>query len=274
MNLSSLNFSLESPTRAKLLSPRPAELITLPSYMDCHEHSYPQIVIGLKGLAEFEVSGVANIVGSGQGCVVTSSTDHAFGSMGNQSDILVLNLPQPKEDDPLTLQKINELSQVDIYFQLDSSIQKLIQMLVLEMRASPDDLLLSRACSDTVLALLLRHISAFNVHRKDSRFDLEAIDRYVEQHLSRRISIAQLAGSVYLGESQFHQRFKEQVGITPHQYVLNKRIEMAKILIEKGQFNLGQVAELTGFSNQSSFTHTFSRLQGISPSQYKKSGYR
>lgn len=274
MNLSSLNFSLESPSRAKLLSPRPAELITLPTHMECHEHSYTQIVIGLKGLAEFEISGVANVVGSGQGCVVTSSTDHAFGSMGNQSDILVLNLPQPAEDDPLTLKKINDLSQVEIYFQLDCSIQKLIQMLVSEMRASPEDLLLSRACSDTVLALLLRHISAFDVHRKESRFDLEVIDRYIEQHLSRRISIAQLAGRVYLGESQFHQLFKDQVGVTPHQYVLNKRVDRAKTLIEQGQFSLGQVAELTGFSNQSSFTHTFSRLQGISPSQYKNRFYR
>ena len=60
------------------------------------------------------------------------------------------------------------------------------------------------------------------------------------------------------------------MGITPHQYVLGKRIDLAKQLIEKGQLTLGQVAELTGFSGQSAFTHTFSRLQGISPSQYKK----
>ncbi|NNN44843.1 MULTISPECIES: AraC family transcriptional regulator [unclassified Vibrio] len=274
MNLSSLNFSLESASRAKLLSPRPAELITLPSYMDCHEHSYTQIVIGLKGLVEFEVSGVANVVGTGQGCVVTASTDHAFGSLAHQSDILVLNLPYPAEDDSLILEKINELSKMDIYFQLDSSIQKLIDMLVQEIRSSPNDLLLSRACSDTVLALLLHHISAFDVHRRESRFDLEVVDRYIEQHLSRRISIAQLAGSVYLGESQFHQLFKEQVGVTPHQYVLKKRVDLAKTLIEQGRFSLGQVAELTGFSNQSTFTHTFSRLQGVSPSQYRKRFYR
>lgn len=263
-------YLVKNPERAKLLSPRPAELITLPAYMDCHDHSYTQIVIGLKGQADFEVSGVGNIVGPGQGCVVTSGTGHAFGATVGQSDILVLNLPLPQGDDPLTLQRINELARSDIYFQLDKQIQKLIQMLVLEMHASPDDLLLSRACSDTVVALLLRHISAFEVHRKEARFDLEAIDRYIEQHLSRRISVAQLAGSVYLGESQFHQLFKEQLGITPHQYVLSKRVDMAKQLLEQARFTLGQVAELTGFSNQSSFTHTFSRLQGISPSQYKK----
>ncbi len=58
--------------------PRPAELITLPSYMECHDHSYTQIVIGLKGQAEFEVRGQGNLVGPGQGCVVTACSDHAF----------------------------------------------------------------------------------------------------------------------------------------------------------------------------------------------------
>ncbi|NMU52450.1 AraC family transcriptional regulator, partial [Vibrio parahaemolyticus] len=47
----------------EIMLPKPAELITLPSYMDCHDHSYTQIVIGLKGQAEFEVRGRGNLVG-------------------------------------------------------------------------------------------------------------------------------------------------------------------------------------------------------------------
>lgn len=255
---------------AKDLAPKPAEIVTLPSHMDCHEHSYSQVVIGLKGQAEFEVSGRGNLVGPGQGCVVTASSDHAFGGVIGQSDILVLNMPVATSNDPLMLDKINQLSRADTYFQLDSQIQKLIRMLVLEMQSSPNDLLLSRACNDTVVALLQRHISVFETSAKESRFDLEAIDRYIDLHLSHKISVAQLAGSVFLGESQFHMLFKEQMGITPHQYVLGKRIDMARTLIEQGSLSLGQIAELTGFSGQSTFTHTFTRLQGISPSRYKK----
>lgn len=89
----------------EIILPKPAELITLPSYMDCHDHSYTQIVIGLKGQAEFEVRGRGNLVGPGQGCVVTACSDHAFGGVINQSDILVLNMPKPTNDDPEMLQK-------------------------------------------------------------------------------------------------------------------------------------------------------------------------
>ncbi|WP_234497642.1 AraC family transcriptional regulator [Vibrio maritimus] len=249
---------------------KPAEIVRLPSHMDSHEHHYTQVVIGLKGKSEFEVGGVGNLVGPGQGCVVTSNLDHAFGGVIDQPDILVLNMPLPSDDDPVLLQRINELSQSKTYFQLDIQIQKLIQMLVAEMKSSPDDLLLSRACNDTVVALLQRHISELKTSLRDTRFDLEQIDRYIEQHLAHKISVAQLAGSVFLGESQFHMLFKEQLGITPHQYVLNKRVDAAKRYIEQGHLNLGQIAELTGFSGQSTFTHAFSRLQGISPSQYRK----
>lgn len=260
----------KTPNAPVIYVPKPAELVTLPSYMDCHDHQYTQIVIGLKGQAEFEVNGVGNLVGPGQGCVVTSGSGHAFGGVIEQSDILVLNMPMPSQTEPLMLQKLNELNQKEVYFQLDAQIQRLIQMLVAEMQASPDDLLLSRACNDTVMALLQRHASSLPLSRKESRFDLEAIDRYIEQHLMQKISVAQLAGSVFLGESQFHSLFKDQLGITPHQYVLSKRIDMAKQLIEQRNLTLGQIAELTGFSGQSTFAHAFSRLQGISPSQYKK----
>ncbi|TOP05380.1 AraC family transcriptional regulator, partial [Vibrio parahaemolyticus] len=79
----------KAPPYKESMLPKPAELITLPSYMDCHDHAYTQIVIGLKGQAEFEVRGQGNLVGPGQGCVVTACSDHAFGGVIHQSDILV-----------------------------------------------------------------------------------------------------------------------------------------------------------------------------------------
>ncbi|GLQ76179.1 AraC family transcriptional regulator [Vibrio penaeicida] len=252
-----------------LNGPKPAQVMTLPSEMNNHDHEYTQIVIGLNGQAEFDVAGVGNFIGPGQGCVVTASSQHAFGGIG-KSDILVLNMPMMSEYDPLVLQKLNELGKKDIYFQLDNQIQQLIAMLVSEMRNSPADELLSRACNDTVIALLQRHLKSFQALQKDGRLDMDAVDRYIEQHLSHRITVTQLAGSVFLGESQFHMLFKEQTGVTPHQYVLGRRVDMAKKLIEQGNLSLGHIAELTGFSGQSTFTHTFSRLQGISPSVYKK----
>lgn len=250
---------------------RPAELVTLPSHMDCHDHDYTQVVIGLNGQAEFEVQGSASKIGPGQGCVVSHGLDHAFGSLSKFSDILVVNLSKPSTEDPVNLKKFNELSSSDIYFSLDGRVSRLISALVEELRLTPDDMYLSRACCDTVIALLLRHSVTSSAPLKESRLDFEAIDNDVDQHLSQKITIAQLAGSVYLGESQFHHLFKEKLGITPHQYVLSKRVDRAKHLMENSGLSLGQIAELAGFSGQSSFSHSFTKWAGVSPSKYRKS---
>lgn len=251
-------------------SPKPAELVTLPNCINSHNHDYTQVVIGLNGPTEFEVNGVGNVVKPGQGVVVSATIDHAFGGANYRSDILVLNLPVLTDDSPILLDRLGHLAQADAYFQLDSQIRQLIKMLVLEMEAHPQDLLLSRACNDTVLALLQRHSSTFQTNNKDARIDIDVVDRYIHHHLRRRISVAQLAGSVFLGESQFHTLFKSQTGVTPHQYVLNKRIDFSKELIEQGKYPLSHIADLAGFSSQSTFTHAFTRLHGFSPTQYKK----
>ncbi|MDR9828236.1 AraC family transcriptional regulator [Vibrio sp. FNV 38] len=254
------------------LEPAPAEVVTLPSFMNCHDHSYTQVVIGLNGKSEFEVAGIGNIVGPGQGCIVHSGEGHAFGSLLNPSDILVLNLPNSEDQDPLMLQKLNQLAKTELYFQLDRSVQQIIQLMTREMRDHPDDVLLRRACNDTVISLLHRHTEQFQVVDKSTRFDIELLNRYIDQHLGRKISVAQLAGSVFLSESQFHHLFKTQFKLTPHQYVLSRRVDKAKRLIEQGQFTVGQVAEIAGFSSQSAFAHAFSRLVGQTPSAYRKYG--
>ena len=250
--------------------PKPAELITLSTNIDDHSHDYLQIVIGLQGKVEFDIKGMGNQIVPGQGCIITECSEHSFGGVHTPSDILVLNLYADSEVNALILDNINELAQNDYYFQLDNQIRQLINMLVSEIESNPQDLLLSQACNNTIIALLHRHISAFRSQAKKGRLDIEAIDTYIEQHIRRKISVAQLAGSVYLSESQFHSLFKEHVGVTPHQYVLAKRVEYAKSLMEKEFLSLSHVADLSGFSGHSTFTHAFSRQLGISPSQYRK----
>ena len=137
-------------------------------------------------------------------------------------------------------------------------------MLVNEMQS--DQRITPLTSLRSTLILLQRHMSKFSTSYKESRFDLDAIDRYIEQHLSQKISVAQLAGSVFLGESQFHSLFKAQIGITPHQYVLGKRVDMAKSLIKRGN-DLRSGGRLNRFSSQSTFSHTFFRTRRMYPNQ-------
>ncbi|MGF1728550.1 helix-turn-helix domain-containing protein [Photobacterium kasasachensis] len=248
---------------------KPSEIVALPQQMDHHNHGYNQVVIGLSGQTEFDIEGYGNLVCSGQGCLVTADSEHAFSGIG-KNEILVLNVPVDQLHPSYTQDRMDRLFDQSSYFHLDSQAQNLIQALTAEMTAHPDDLLLSKACTDTLLCVLQRHFKPLNDDRQIYRLNMDIIDQYILQHLTRKISVTQLAGLVFLGESQFHYLFKEQTGVTPHQYVLKKRLEMAKQLIEESHLSLAQVAQSSGFASQSSFTQAFSRLYGMPPARYRK----
>lgn len=253
------------------MQPKPTELVTLSTDIDDHAHDYLQIVIGLQGTVEFDINGRGNRMVPGQGCIIAECSDHAFGGVNSPSDIFVLNLSADTEINQLILQQVSDLAQDDHYFQLDNQMCQLINLLAMEIESNPDNLLLSQSCNSTIVALLNKHIRIFQSESRSLRLDVDAIDSYIAQHISSKITVAQLAGTVFLSESQFHHLFKSHTGVTPHQYVLAKRVEYAKNLMEKGAFNLSHVAHLAGFSGHSTFTHAFSKQMGISPSRYRKS---
>jgi len=253
------------------IQPKPAELVTLSTDIDNHVHDYLQIVIGLQGVVEFDINGKGNHMVPGQGCIITERSEHSFRSVHSPSDILVLNLFADTEINQIILQQVNELAQNDYYFQLDNQMRQLINMLAMEIESNPDNFLLSQSCNNTIIALLNKHIQIFQSENRSCRLDIDAIDLYIEQHINSKISVSQLASCVYLSESQFHYLFKGHTGVTPHQYVLSKRVEYAKNSMEQGAFTLSHVAHMSGFSGHSTFTHAFSKQMGISPSQYRKS---
>lgn len=251
-------------------SPKVSEVIALPRQPRHHCHDYKQVVIGLQGQTEFDVGGRGSLIGPGQGCLVAESQEHAFTGVG-RNEILVINLPsQEWSEQALMHENIARLFAREPYFQLDTHAQILIKALSAEMVANPSDPLLSRACADTLMCVLHRHFRDHVSPRRDGhRLNMDIIDRYIHQHISRKITVAQLAGSVFLAESQFHQLFKQQVGTTPHQYVLDKRFALAKQLIKDSDLTMAQIADSCGFSSQSGFTNAFSRYFGLSPARFK-----
>ncbi|MEH6451642.1 MAG: AraC family transcriptional regulator [Psychromonas sp.] len=253
-----------------------SQILILPEHMDQHDHDYNQVVITLTGQTQFEIEGAGDIVRAGQGCLVTADSRHAFSGVG-ENKILVLNIPvETAQDEAITdqpndvIQRSQSLFSQSRYFHLDSEAQSLIRVLTNEMSAHPEDLLLSKACTDTLMCVLQRHFRAFGTERFRTRLNMDAIDQYIITHCNSKISVMQLAGLVFLGESQFHLLFKEQTGMTPHQYVLKKRLEMAKKLICDSPLSLIQIAENCGFSSQSSFTQAFSNLYNIPPARYRR----
>lgn len=246
----------------------PTQIIMLPEERDLHSHDYHQLVIGLKGQAEFEINGCDSLIYAGKVGVIPAQYQHAFSSL-HHAEVLVLNFPKYFEDEALG-NRVNQLFVNSGYYQLDSQIQHLIQLLVSEIQASSDDYLLNRACSDTIISLLHRHLIDENSEKKVQRLNSDVIDNFITQHIGSKITIAQLASTVFLGESQFYAIFKQELGLTPHQYIVVQRIQYAKELLGESTLTVGEIAQQTGFANQSAFSHAFMKNVGHSPSKYRQ----
>jgi len=117
--------------------------------------------------------------------------------------------------------------------------------------------------------LICSHSSkSVNLKRPDKRLSdrrLRQVFDYIEDNLTENISLGDLAAVVGLSVSHFKVLFREAVGISPHQYLIRRRVERAKNLLGEGKLSISQIATETGFAHQSHLAHHMHRVLGISP---------
>ncbi len=87
---------------------------------------------------------------------------------------------------------------------------------------------------------------------------------------ARPLSVAGLAAKVNLSISQFERQFKKKFRVTPRRYISQIRVEAACHLLTTTALPIAQIAEQTGFYDQSHFTHQFVRHRGMTPSRYRE----
>ena len=91
---------------------------------------------------------------------------------------------------------------------------------------------------------------------------------YIEQHIREGISVEDLAGQVHMSKYHFLRKFKEQTGVTVHNFVLNKRLIRASEELLLGE-SLTEVWQDCGFADYSSFLRNFKKAFGVSPGRYR-----
>ncbi len=93
---------------------------------------------------------------------------------------------------------------------------------------------------------------------------------YINDRLTQSIKIKDLAE--FLGISQFHfsRLFKQSTGISPHQYVMQQRIDLAKQLLQKADRSIADIALDCGFNSQSHLGKYFRQITGMTPREYRK----
>jgi transcriptional regulator GlxA family with amidase domain len=91
------------------------------------------------------------------------------------------------------------------------------------------------------------------------------IFEYINSNLDQNISLEALAEIAGLSTHHFARAFKQSVGLPPHCYVLQRRIEHAQHMLRNTDLPLSEIALSAGFSDQSHLARHFRRMTGMSP---------
>jgi AraC family transcriptional regulator len=103
-----------------------------------------------------------------------------------------------------------------------------------------------------------------------SPWQLRRVLDFIAAHLNDDPSIAELARECGLSSGYFSRAFRQTTGVTPHQWLIRRRVERARQLLLGNGLGLADIALVCGFVDQSHFTRVFAKLEGDSPGSWRQ----
>jgi AraC family transcriptional regulator len=134
----------------------------------------------------------------------------------------------------------------------------------------------SRLYAETTASMLSIHLLQRYSHRKLEfkdyadglpRSTLQRVIEYIRSHLDRELGLTELAEISHLSPHYFTRLFKRSTGLTPHQFVIQCRVERAKDLLLQGKDSIVEIAQQVGFANQAHLNVHIKRSLGVTPKQ-------
>ena len=134
---------------------------------------------------------------------------------------------------------------------------------------------LASALAARLLALQSRNgTSTSKPGRALPAWRLRHVLEYIETHLDEDLTLAELASVAGFSLSHFKPLFKQAVGVPVHRFVLERRVERARMLLLEGRMNLTEIALEAGFTHSSHMARCLRRVLGLSPAQVADSSRR
>jgi AraC family transcriptional regulator len=92
----------------------------------------------------------------------------------------------------------------------------------------------------------------------------------LDERLDGELSVADLATACNLSARHFSRAFRQSTGQSPHRWLVERRLDKARGLLEQSSQSLSEIASACGFASQSHFTRTFTRAMRLSPGAWRR----
>ena len=128
----------------------------------------------------------------------------------------------------------------------------------------------------SLLTLFITHIirnrkSIVFIEESKEKLNLECIKikNYIDSHYSQNITLDFLSKMTYMNKFHLVHTFSKQIGLSPINYAINKRIQESKNLLATTSYSIQDISSIVGFSNSSYFTQMFKKITGTTPKTFR-----
>jgi Transcriptional regulator containing an amidase domain and an AraC-type DNA-binding HTH domain len=97
--------------------------------------------------------------------------------------------------------------------------------------------------------------------------------RMIDEHLDKELTNETLAHHARMAVNSFARLFKSELGMPPQQFIKQRKIQKASILLHHSNNKIDEIAKISGFCDRFHFTKAFKESTGLTPPQYRKRFY-
>lgn len=236
-----------------------------------HTHACTEIFYCVRGLGEFVLDGHRRTVGSDDVVTVGANVEHTeSSSMANPLEYIALGVDGldfhfgPDGSAPYTVLNYRDDREILLLY---------LEDLLRELETKPSQYEIVCTYLLQVLLIKLLRTRALPVSIEPARRgnrECAAARRYIDEHYAEAITLDTLAELAHVNKYYLVHTFSKEYGITPINYLIDRRIRESKYLLGNTNHSLSQISHLLGFSSPSYFSQSFRRITGQSPMEYRK----
>lgn len=221
-----------------------------------HSHDHHQLVLPLMGRLSLAVERTTGDVESSRAAIIPAGRDHGY-SAAEENRFLVADLPAGLAP---------ALERLPFFVELDGTLLHYVQFLHAQVIGGS-------ASSHTEYQMLLLLIQLLQERHGDTlKLDrrVSVAKQYINDNFRRKLTVAELAAVAHLSTRQLNELFRNQIGMTPHHYLTELRMQEAWRLLEQSDLSIQRIADSLGYASLSSFSERFSNHFGRSPTYFRR----